>query len=440
MKSLTPQELPSHRAFFTEFDLHGDPSKWALEGERTAIAVAMERKLKLLLLTKANILIAASQLLESPFAHNLLLKHPRLIESGAVVSSMKLGHESTSNFLETKRIETKSLLDNPYHRNEAADVASLIDESGIAVRWPLEAMSDWFRDRLAKDLLDDGSLIRLALRREGILFPDSVAYAISSEQKLTRGRVDEIVSANGESRLQDFISLYADFVYYLSGARATESEGVLPQENLVDVSLSDLVGSNTKLTDNEIFFKVFIDTVKARTSTIFPNDFLDAITIEDALDLRMVAASEEFVTQYNLLQIKTKESIDMQDPEKYVLLLSELEEFETSLHLRFNNALDAELTSRLHESRQRAAGQVLHSLASIAIPGYGIDSYKDLVVSGLRWTGRKEVAATIDRKISQGLSACENTLEHMGLLNQQALLDFLDQLKKKYAEKMFAES
>lgn len=439
MKSIKPQELPAHRAFFTEFDLHGDPSKWVTQSEKTMIALSIERKLKLLLLTKANILIAASQLLESPFAHSLLLKYPRLIESGAIVSSMKLGHESTSDFLETKRIEEETRKSNPYHRHEAQLVASLIDEKGTVVRWPLEVMSDWFRDRLAKDLIDDMSLIRIAMRREGILFPERVALTISSVKGLTRGKVDEIVSESGNTKLKNFVSLYAAFVYYLSGARATESEGILPQENLIDISLSDLIGAKTNLTENDIFFKVFIDTVKAKTSTIFPNEFLDAITIEDALDLRMVAASHEFVMQYNLLQKKTKDSIKTQDPEKLVLLLGELEEFETSLHKKFNAALDSELSSRLTETRQRAGGQFLHSLASIAIPGYGVDSYKELIVSALRWTGRKEIAEKIECKINKGIAACENLLEHRGLLEQQALLDFLDNLKKKYSEKMFVK-
>ena len=437
MRSVTPVELPAHRAFFTEFDLHGDPSAWAAESERKAIAIAIERKLKLLLLTKAKVLVAASQLLESPFAHALLLKQPRLLESGAVVSSIKLGHESTKEFLEIKRNEERSTASSPYHRAEADSVAALIDDKGLSVRWPLEIMSDWFRDRLAKDLLDEGSLIRVALRREGIVFPERLATLIKAEEGLSRGKVDELAATTGDMKLRDFVHVYADFVYYLSGARATESEGVLPQENLVEVSLSELAGAKTRLTENAIFFKVFIDTVKARTSTIFPSDFLDAITIEDALDLRSVAASEEFVTQYNVLQMKTREAIDTRDPEGLVLLLGELEEFETGLFRRFNAALDSELGSRLTETRQRSAGQMLHSLASIAIPGYGIDSYKDLVVSGLRWSGAKGIAETIDERVTQGLGACETLLEKMGLLERQALLDYVDELKKKYSARMF---
>ena len=350
---------------------------------------------------------------------------------------MKLGHESTRQFLEIKRNEAVQDAQSPYNLAQAEDVAQLIDSNGVVVRWPLEAMSDWFRDRLVRDLIDQESLIRLVLEKKGLSFPNHFAEAISGESGLSRARVDDIVSESGDNRLSDFIGKYADFVYYLSGARATESEGVLPQENLIDVSFSDLVGSKVSLSEQEIFFKVFIDTVKAKTSTIFPSDFLDSISIEDALDLRSVASSDEFVRQYNVLQVRTKESIQIRDPDGFVLALQELEEFEIGLYKRFNVALDAELSSRLVESRQKSGLKVLQSLASIAIPGYGAGDYKDLLVSGLQWTGKYQAAERIDRKVAQGLNACEIALERLDLLESQALLDYLDQLKKKYTEKLY---
>jgi len=439
MRSVFPDELPAHKVFFTEFDVHGDPSVWAASRDReAALQRSLERKLKLLLLTKSNILVAASQLLESPFAHDLLLRHPRLLNTGAIISSIKLDHASSIDFLDVKREEEQARPSSPYHFAVAEDVARMIDEVGTSVRWPLELMSDWFRDRLVGDLADEKSLIRIAMLQEGILFPVELGESISEEQSLSRNRVDELTATYGDSRLRDYVNLYSDFIYYLSGARATESEGVLPQENLIDVSVSDLLGAKTRLSEGEIFFKIFIDTVKAKTSTVFPEGFLDAISIEDAIDLRSVAVSSEFVNQYNQLQLMTKQAITIRDPEKLVLQLEELEEFESGLFQRFNRALDAEMGSRLVEARQRSAGQVLHSLSSIAIPGYGVDSCKDLVVSGLRWAGKRDVADVIDRKVEAGLGACKTTLERMGLIERQVLLDYVDNLKKKYIEKLYA--
>lgn len=437
MKSVTPDELAAHRAFFTEFDRYGDPSKWATPAERDVLQRQLERKLKIFLITKAHVLVAASQLLESPFAHELIRKHPNLLISGAIISSIKLGHESSSQFLLEKRDEDREKPRSPYHTTEAFETAQLIDTIGTSVRWPLSAMSDWFRMRLADDLSDEQSLVRIALRRAGVIPSSSVVAEIRAEEGLSRRAVDRIVAATNDTRFRDIMRLYADFIYYLSGARATRSEGVLPQENLVDYSLGELIGRKTRLSEHEIFFKIFMDIVKARTATVFPDEFLDAISIDDALELRHVAISKKFTAKYNTIQEKTKEALDVEDPEGLVLLLAELDTFENELHDEFEAELDRELPTRAIEERQRASGKVLQAVASIFIPGYGPDSYKDIVVSGLKWMGRDEAAAAIERKINKGLFACETALESMQLLERQALLDFVDTMKAKYQERMF---
>ena len=437
MKSVNPHELISHRAFFTEFDRYGDPSSWSTEAETVSIRRLLERHLKLLILTKAHVVIAGSQLLESPFAHDLLLQHPKLLLSGAVVPSIKIDHPSAVQFLGCKREEYQSKPTSPYHTSKAADVAILIDSTATTVRWTLASNSGWFRDRLAGDLDDERSLVRLALRREGIIPPQALINRIREAENPSRDTVARLVAATRIPQLQSILKNYTDFVYYLSGARTTESEGVLPQENLVDYSLSELAGRRTRLSEHEVFFKLFLDTVKAKTSTIFPVDFLDAISVEDAIDLRHIAIARDFTEKYNTIQLKTKEALEIRDPERLVLVLNELDEFETQLHEQFVAALDAELPTRLREEKQRSASRVLQSVASIFIPTYNPDAYKELVVSGLRWLGRDSVAKTVEERIQKGLKACEDALETMSLLERQVLLDFVDQLKLKYQQKMF---
>lgn len=304
MKSVTPEDLMDHRVFFTEFDRYCDPALWV--SDRDVIAGIIERKLKLLLITKSHVLAAASQLLESPFAHDILLKHPALLRSGALVSSMKLENPTTTEFLDRKREEDKEKQNSPYHSQIAKELAELIDDEGTTVRWSLASNSDWFRTRLATDLGDSKSLVRLVLRRKGIITPSALIDAIASEDALSRGDVDRIAARANVSGLRDVLVNYADFIYYLSGARTTNSEGVLPQENLVDFSLSELAGGETNLSEHEVFFKIFIDTVKAKTSTIFPIDFLDSISIEDAIELRNIAMRQEFTEKYNSIQVRTK--------------------------------------------------------------------------------------------------------------------------------------
>lgn len=435
MKSVKPEDLLPHKVFFTEYDKYNSFSNLANNNEN--IEIQLNRKLKLLILTKGHVVIAASQLLESPFAHNLLVKHPKLLRSGAIVSSMKYGHDTTFDFLHYKREEQSDNSKNPYHTALAKETADIIDQEGMVVRWKLEGNSVWFRDRLVSDLNDTKSLLRVTCRSQNVILPNDISDAIKNNDYLSRGKVESITRSYKNNELNNILIAYSNFVYYLSGARTVKSEGVLPQENLVDFSIGDLLGSKTKLSDSEIFFKIFIDTVKAKTSTIFPIDFLDAITIEDAIELRNIAISKCFTEKYNTIQTKTKEALNIHDHEKLVLMMSELEQFETELFFEFSKTLDKELPTRIREKKQRSAGKVLHSIASLIIPFYSPESYKELIVSGLTIAGKSNAAKTINSKLQSGLFACESMLEKMHVIDKQILLDFVDEMKKKYASHMF---
>lgn len=435
MKSVEPKELMPHRVFFTEFDRYNSFSTWNVN--KDDIEKQLHRKIKLLILTKGHLVVAASQLLESPFAHDLILKHPKILDSGSLISSMKYGHDDTLDFLNEKRKEQEKVISNPYHTSKAQEVANAIDSAGTSVRWSISGISTWFRDRLASDIEDSKSLLRVTLNHEGVILPNDLSGAIAEQDVLSRGRVEDILKGYKNPQLDNILLAYSDFIYYLSGARTTNSEGILPQENLVDFSIGDLLGSKTKLSDSEIFFKIFIDTVKAKTSTIFPVDFLDAITIEDAIELREIAISKKFIEKYNTIQIKTKEALNIHDPQGLVLLMSELEQFESELYNEFSETFDKELPTRIRENKKRAVGNMLHSIASLLIPGYSPESYKEILVSGLALAGKKEVANNVNNRVSKGLFACESMLENMNVIDKQILLDFVDVMKKKYVTKLF---
>jgi hypothetical protein len=427
----------NHRAFFTEFDRYNDLEKSGSKVDTKTIQLLLERNLKLLLLTKAHVVVAGTHLLESPFAHDLLLRFPELLSSNAIIPSIKIEHPSTKQFLESKREEFSHIENSAFHSSRASEVASIIDSEATSLRWKHSSNSEWFRDRLADDLEDENSLISVVLKREGTIIPTNLIGKIRAQESLTREAVQHLASIEDNDILLRNLTNYSDFIYYLSGARTAASEGILPQENLIDFSQTELSEGKTNLSEQAVFFKLFIDTVKAKTNTYFPVDFLDAISIRDSIELRNVAIRSKFVDKYNGIQIKTKEALVFQDEEKLVLLLTELNELETELHQEFNLALDIELPSRIREEKQRAAGKVLQSVASIFIPLYNPDSYNELVISGLKWSGRDAASKSIEKRIANGLLACERSLESSSLLERQILLDFVDHMKKKYSQKLF---
>jgi hypothetical protein len=123
----------------------------------------------------------------------------------------------------------------------------------------------------------------------------------------------------------------------------------------------------------------------------------------------------------------------LSDPDRFVLLLEELDEFETNLHVEFEAALCRELPARVLEKRQRSAGRVLQAVVSWVIPGADI---MEIVVSTLDWMGFDQASNSVSLKIEQGCQALEESLQRMGLLRHQELLGFVDSMKRKYVDRL----
>ena len=85
MKVVRPEDITDSRVYFTEFDRTTYSQVAWTEDEVEEIKRSLERKLKLLALVKGHVVVAASHLIESELAHEILLSHPRLFSEGVVV-------------------------------------------------------------------------------------------------------------------------------------------------------------------------------------------------------------------------------------------------------------------------------------------------------------------------------------------------------------------
>jgi hypothetical protein len=214
------------------------------------------------------------------------------------------------------------------------------------------------------------------------------------------------------------------------------SEGVLPQENLVDFSKVELLGRATRLSELEVFFKHFVDVVKAATSLHVPADLLDAVTVDDVVDLHAFAVSTRFVEAYDRIQTMTKEGLTLQDPERLVLLMEELEAFERDLHRNMEESLQRDLYLRRRARRAGSEARSAHALASLLVPYHDAGSPHDIVVSDLRLTPADRIADTIGRRIQDGLDTCQTLVNRRDLPERPVLLPFLEKLRRRYAEKL----
>jgi hypothetical protein len=437
MEERQPQQLTANRVYFTELDrITYSQVAWT-PTDVDDIKRALARKLKLLALTKGHIVIAASHLLESELARELILPNPELLSERVIVPALRSDYTSCGAFLDAKKASDSPFEQQLYYGDEQCDMAQLVDSSALVVRWNPSEASGWFKNRLLSDIRNERSLVSVRLKRMGLALPAELEVELESTPTLNRGFVYQATKRHNNVALQEIVCSYADFLYYLSGAKAVQSEGVLPQENLVDFHISDLNSDCCRLSEHEVFFKIFIDTVKAHTSTHFPADLLDALSIADAISLHRLAMESQFVDKYNAIQQKTKEGLKISDPERLVLLMDELLTFEEELHRNYSKALDLEMPSKLRQTRTRTTAAFLNAIASLVVLPYGsIVGTTDIIVSGLRVLNRDQLASGIQAKIENGLRFLEQLTMQLVGFNRPVMLDFVDRLKARYELQM----
>lgn len=433
MKSVTPEAIKASRVYFTEFDRVTFSQVAWTPSDVAGIRRNLERKLKLLTLVKGHVVVAASHLLESELALGVLLPHPRLFSEAVIVPALRSDFTGFEHFLDSKIAEGKE--SDHYQGSKRRQMAQMLDSTtAMAVRWDVKQTSDWFKQRLVNDINDEGSLIRSCLRGVGVVPPLSLAEQIRAVPKVSRKDIYLLAKNTNDKKLWDLVCNYADFLYYLTGAKAVRSEGVLPQENLLDFSLSDMANGRTRLSEMEVFFKIFVDLIKTTTHTHFPTNLLDAISMEDVLDLHSVAVSERFVEKYNSIQEKTKAGLSIRDPERLVLLMQELESFERQLHSEYSAAIEKELPRHLREQHTTQAAKFLNATACLLIPPWGtVNDIQEFLVSGIELTGKRSLVSSIARRTRNRIKAWCQALDNSRLEDKPVLIRFARHLQEQYA-------
>lgn len=283
---------------------------------------------------------------------------------------------------------------------------------------------------------DERSVLRFNL---SIVPPPRIADVSSRIGELefpSRGEIYKIAKNSGNRILWTRLCDYTDLIYYLSGARAVNSEGVLPQENLIDFSVADLVRGKTKLSDYEIFYRIFLSIIKDKTQKFFPVEILDLLNFEDIVELRKTLLHGGFVEKYDGLMEKTKKRVEITDTEQLILSVDELAQFENELHSIFTDTVVTEIYQMKKIDLQKRGAKVLTSLGSL-LTFYGtITSVIQLTVNVLSLLGFNTQIRQTERRIEQNLQRIEKFVDRSSLDKKPLLLKFLSEISKKYSSKL----
>jgi len=435
MKFINPTDLKIPRVYFTEFDrITYSQVAWTAK-DVEQIKHNLERKVKLLGLIKGVVIIATSHLFESELAQEFIKENPIVLEKGIILPALISKYKDFSDFLFAKREESKER--ERYLSKDKDEIKTLLSNSiSAVVKWDVGQTTEWFKQRLLHELENEKSVLRFNLTTVPLPLIMNVASRISELEAPSRGEIYNISKNSGNKILWGRLSDYTDFIYYLSGALAVNSEGVLPQENLIDFSITDLARRKTKLSDYEIFYRIFLRIINEKTKKFFPVEILDLLTFEDIIDLRETLLHSGFVEKYNKLMEKTKERVEITDTEQLILSVDELNQFENELHSIFMNTVVTEVYQMKKIDLQKRGLKVLTSLSSL-LTFYGtIESMVQFTANILSFFGLNSQISQTDRRIKKNFERIEKLLDRSALDQKPLLLKYLAEISKKYSSKL----
>lgn len=409
---------------------------WSKEDVRQ-IKWNLERKIKLLSLVKGMVIIASSHLFESELAQEFIEENPIVLEEGLLIPALISKYDSFSSFLGDKREKSKEK--DLYLSPDKDEVNSLLSHCVDAViKWDIHVTTAWFKDRLLLDIKDERSVLRYNLANVPFKTIEKVTHLLEELQNPSRGEIYKIAKNSGNKILWTRLSDYTDFIYYLSGARAVNSEGILPQENLIEFSITDLIKNKTKLSEYEIFYKIFVSIIKDKTQHFFPVEILDQLNFKDIVELRKTLLHSDFIEKYNRLMEKTKERIEIQDTERLILSIDELNQFEDELHLIFEETMVKELFFMKRIDLQKRGLKTLSSIAAILTFYGSFESVIQLVVNILSFLGLKKYFRQVESNVDKKLKLLKKFVDKSSLENKPIMLKYLSEISKRYYSKLIS--
>jgi len=381
---LLPEHLTGPRTYFTDLDPHDEDFC-----EQDVL-----RKLKLQLLLKKTVVIAASSLFHD-LGYRLFTEHPDLVpalEQGILVPALRDQFATPEVFLKSK--PEFSLASRNF----------FLSHTKIVIPWSLSEASGWFKRKLLEALQHPDSVLRkgagiteteahdLAARVE-----DRIAAEPKDSQFLQRTHIRDVASGLDDAK-RTFLESYGHLLYRLLGAYVVKSEGHFPQANLTRLHLT---ADEAKLADTGVFWDLYIEAVLSAVNSVvqLTPDRLDRLTFKDILAIRRQFFETGFSEEYDKLIVAAKEDTVIADPERLILRMQEINTAAERLRNDFRVRVFSELAVRDSSKQENALWQVVNILALLASPVLNLIVGMLSVVKAL-----PEITTVASPKLAEGIS------------------------------------
>jgi hypothetical protein len=349
MERIESNKIIGANAYFTNFD-HRIVKETK---DDSALQKSVERTLKILFLTKNNIVCAASHL-TSEFTYNIIKENPILLDEKMLLPALRSDKVGFSDVFENRGI--KETLKHEM-------IAFYGERVQKTVSWELLENSNWFREKFVSNLKIPNSVIRKNLQNLTQKQINKIVNTIENKDVLDRGTIDKL-SVNFPKKTILVLQNYRELIYHMSGARVVNCESTLPQENYLDYSLADLKNRDIMLSELQVFWKVFIEMFyEMLNKPKIPIELLDTLSFDDIHKLRQPIQDSSFIENYNLLFKKTVEAINKKDPNDTLYSMEELLQIESKLKVHYKEVFEKELKNHFkHELKENAKGLLKNTL------------------------------------------------------------------------------
>ncbi|MCD4679070.1 MAG: hypothetical protein K8S00_01660 [Bacteroidales bacterium] len=244
--------------------------------------------------------------------------------------------------------------------------------------WDLIDNSKWFKQNFISELQTQNSVLRSNIKSISQPELSKLIQKIEETESLSR----EVIESNiKQFKLNERKSIlnFRELLYHISGARVMDCESLIPQEEYIDYSLTDIEKRNTILSEYQIFNKLFLalaaESIKLKITKL---DLFDYLEFEDILIIRQIIDNNNFRSHYQSFLRIIIEGFHKEKPDEILYNHQEIIRLQQILRSEFKDKIDNELDdflAKMEKKRKLKSGLALgKGTVSIAL---GIASFID---------------------------------------------------------------